>query len=219
MKTYFYLYQITNNVNGKIYVGVHKTKKLDDGYMGSGKVIKRAIAKYGRNNFTKIIMETFDFSKEMYAREKQVVTEEFLARDDVYNLRRGGFGGFDYINLTATREQKQNGGKAAVKKRKLNELNNPAQKEKRINKARLKALKNIKDGIHNGFCKEAIQKGLVAMNTETAKKKRKETLARIGHQQGIKNSQFGTMWITNEAESKKIKKDMPLPNGWRKGRI
>ena len=95
---FYYLYQITNLVNNKIYVGVHKTLEMADGYMGSGKVITRAIEKHGINNFRKVILETFDSDKEMYAREKEVVTEEFLSREDVYNLRRGGTGGFDYIN-------------------------------------------------------------------------------------------------------------------------
>lgn len=95
---FYILYQVTNTVNGKIYVGVHKTKKLDDGYMGSGKVIQRAIAKYGIENFTRIILEQFENSTAMFAREKEVVTEEFLAREDTYNLRRGGFGGWDYIH-------------------------------------------------------------------------------------------------------------------------
>ena len=95
---YFYLYQITNLVNGKIYVGVHKTSSMEDGYMGSGTVILRAYEKYGINNFTKVILETFDNSESMFAREKEVVTDEFLLREDTYNLRRGGFGGFDYIN-------------------------------------------------------------------------------------------------------------------------
>ena len=95
---FYYLYEIRNNLNGKIYVGVHKTKDLDDGYMGSGKIICSAIQKHGRENFTKVILETFETSEAMYAREAEIVTEEFLARDDVYNLRRGGHGGFDYIN-------------------------------------------------------------------------------------------------------------------------
>ena len=95
---FYYLYEIRNNINGKIYVGVHKTENLDDGYMGSGKVIQRAIKLYGAENFTKVILETFENAEAMYAREKEVVNEEFLEREDVYNLRRGGHGGFEYIN-------------------------------------------------------------------------------------------------------------------------
>ena len=95
---HYYLYEIKNNINNKIYVGVHKTKVLDDGYMGSGKVIKSAIKKHGIDNFTKIILETFDNRESMFAREKEVVTDEFLSRDDVYNLRLGGDGGYDFIH-------------------------------------------------------------------------------------------------------------------------
>lgn len=99
---FYYLYQITNNVNGKIYVGVHKAKSMDDGYMGSGKVIKSAIKKHGLENFTKVILETFENAEAMYAREKEVVNDEFLLREDVYNLRRGGSGGWDYLNKIKT---------------------------------------------------------------------------------------------------------------------
>jgi len=42
---FYYLYEIKNLINNKIYVGVHKTNDLNDGYMGSGKVIRRAIKK------------------------------------------------------------------------------------------------------------------------------------------------------------------------------
>ena len=39
---HYYLYEIRNNINNKIFDDVHKTKALDDGYMGSGKVIRSA---------------------------------------------------------------------------------------------------------------------------------------------------------------------------------
>lgn len=66
--------------------------------MGSGKILNHAIEKYGIANFRKDILEYFDSAEEMFAREKELVNEEFLLREDVYNIRRGGYGGFDYIN-------------------------------------------------------------------------------------------------------------------------
>jgi group I intron endonuclease len=66
--------------------------------MSSGKVILQAIKKYGIQNFSKNILEFFNNEEEMFKREKEIVTEKFLMREDVYNLRRGGTGGFDYIN-------------------------------------------------------------------------------------------------------------------------
>jgi len=95
---HYYLYEVKNKLNGKIYVGVHKTDNLEDGYMGSGKIILQAIKKHGVENFEKTILEFFPDVETMFQRESEVINEEFLARDDTYNLRRGGTGGFDWIN-------------------------------------------------------------------------------------------------------------------------
>ena len=50
-------------------------------------------------------------------------------------------------------------------------------------------------------------------NTPNAIEKKKETFRRIKHQQGKNNSQYGTMWITNGADNKKIKKELPISEG------
>ena len=89
----YYLYRITNLINNKIYVGVHSTDNLEDGYMGSGTIIKSAIKKHGVENFTKEILEFFNSVEEMFNREKELVTPEFVLREDTYNLMVGGQGG------------------------------------------------------------------------------------------------------------------------------
>lgn len=61
---YYTVYKITNNINGKFYIGAHKSKKLVDSYMGSGSIIRRAISKYGKQNFTKEIL-FYAFTEEM----------------------------------------------------------------------------------------------------------------------------------------------------------
>lgn len=90
MNKYYCMYQITNLINGKIYIGIHTTNNLNDSYIGSGKLIRAAVKKYGRNQFKKEILATFASEEEMIAKEIEVVTEEFCARDDTYNVMPGG---------------------------------------------------------------------------------------------------------------------------------
>lgn len=98
---FFLVYKTTNKINGKCYVGSHKTENLDDGYFGSGKYLLRAIEKHGIDNFVREILFQFDNPKDMYAKEAEIVNEDFLMNENTYNLKVGGFGGFDYINKNA----------------------------------------------------------------------------------------------------------------------
>lgn len=100
----YYVYKITNLVNGKIYIGRRKhLTPNNDSYMGSGTQIKRAIAKYGIENFTKEILSVFETEKESAELEASLVTKDFCLREDTYNMHEGGYGGFSHINDNTTK--------------------------------------------------------------------------------------------------------------------
>lgn len=52
-----YIYETTNLINNKKYIGKHKSKEFDKFYLGSGTYIKNAIEKYGKENFQVKILE------------------------------------------------------------------------------------------------------------------------------------------------------------------
>lgn len=95
---HYIIYQTTNNINGKIYIGKHKTDNIDDGYLGSGKILCSAINKYGKKNFSRKMLFCFDNEADANNKERELVTEEFCRLDTNYNICVGGKGGFSYIN-------------------------------------------------------------------------------------------------------------------------
>ena len=95
---YYLVYLITNTINGKRYIGVHKTLNVDDSYMGSGRYLKNAQKRYGIENFVKTILAVFDNPDDMFNVESTLVNEEFVNRDDTYNISTGGRQPLDYAN-------------------------------------------------------------------------------------------------------------------------
>lgn len=89
----YYIYKITNKINGKIYVGRHKTCKNEpfDRYWGSGPLIKQAIKKYGKENFKKEILE--ECTKDTVATREIYWIDKLGAREGNYNITAGGPGG------------------------------------------------------------------------------------------------------------------------------
>ncbi len=198
------IYQITNNINSKIYIGKHSTVDLDDGYMGSGKLIRAAIRKYGVENFQKEILYVFDEEADMNAKEAELVTAEFVLLETNYNLCVGGNGGFSYINRAGLR-------------------NSPNQRQKAAETGRLyRDHPNLKaSGTRSANLWH--ERGLVKHDNFAGKTHTYESKQMISEKakissSGSNNSQYGTMWITNGSQSKKILKTDVIPEGWRKGR-
>ena len=88
--TFYGIYKVTNKVNGKMYIGQHITDDLDDGYLGSGAIMKKALKKYGEDAFTKEWLEFAENAEELNYLERMYVDEEWLERPDTYNLVLGG---------------------------------------------------------------------------------------------------------------------------------
>lgn len=104
----YIVYKTTNKINGKYYVGVHRTNPdIFDGYIGCGvskkdkkkKVLKgfpKAVQKYGYENFIRetlfIFPDTEEGKQDAYKKESEIVTTEFIKDPRTYNISRGGFG-------------------------------------------------------------------------------------------------------------------------------
>lgn len=103
----YIVYQTINKENKFIYIGVHKieTDKFD-GYIGCGVYINRsatymnpktpfqcAVKRYGTSAFIRTTLYEFNTAKEAYKKEEEIVTKDFVNRDDTYNVALGGFGG------------------------------------------------------------------------------------------------------------------------------
>lgn len=203
---FYIIYKITNQVNGKFYIGSHKTKDLNDSYMGSGKYLKHAQAKYGLENFTKEIMMVFDTPEAMYAKEAELVNKDLISEENTYNIKLGGVGGWDHINSNQTEDY--------IRVRKANgKLTGPTNSKYGLAAAREKYKELIK--VRGGRWFDS--PGFIG------KKHSADTKKRIGQvtakcQAGEGNSQYGTMWITDGTSSVKIKKTDAVPCGWYKGR-
>jgi hypothetical protein len=102
----YILYKTTNKINGKIYVGIHKTDNLADGYLGSGKQIKSAIKKYGKEAFYREVIECFASLEEARNHERHIVNEEFVRNNLTYNIAIGGGLGSENLNGLTFRNNK-----------------------------------------------------------------------------------------------------------------
>ena len=203
---FYTIYKTTNLITGKFYVGKHQTLDLLDDYLGSGKLLKRAVAKYGEHNFHKEILHICKSEKHMNILEKILVVPD---PEINYNLCPGGKGGWGYLNnSTETHIERC---KKGYKNADLSRYNLTRDYSKQSERNKL---------LHN-------QGILKPPPNWTGRKHREETKIFIGKknseaQKGFKNSQFNTVWLNNGATNKKVKKeevDFYYEKGYTKGRL
>lgn len=94
-----FVYMTTCLINGKKYIGKYEGKETDK-YLGSGKLLRRAIKKYGESNFQRTILESYQTVSEARAGEIYWI-EKFNAvdSDEFYNIAKGGEGGNTFAGI------------------------------------------------------------------------------------------------------------------------
>ena len=260
---FFVVYQITNLINNKIYIGIHTTYNINDKYMGSSKYLKKDIKELERINFKKEILHVFDNKEDMLKMEAKLVNKEFCHRIDTYNRMIGGINDYFTTDMISVKDKDGNNmkvynddlrwlsgelvgvtvGKVNVRNEEGNIFQIDINDKRYLNGELVFLAKNkivVKDKDGNIFQIDnnnprylsgelvSYRKGLPQHPnfSQLGKKHRQETKDKIGkinsiHQKGEKNSQFGTCWITNNNENKKIKREELndyLVKGWIKGR-
>ena len=101
-KKYHFLYRTTNLINGRFYIGMHSTDDLDDGYLGAGNALLKAVAKYGRENFKREILAFYPSREELAEAESNYVNPDWLLKNAkvTYNIYKGGYGGIERIPVS-----------------------------------------------------------------------------------------------------------------------
>lgn len=97
--SHLYIYLTENLINGRVYIGKHEGEPSDD-YLGSGKILKKAICKYGRENFRKTVLE-FGNANNIDELERKWIYH-YKQTTKIYNLTDGGTGGNTLKQLCPT---------------------------------------------------------------------------------------------------------------------
>ncbi len=119
---YGFIYVTTNMINGKRYLGRRKFSEDWRWYYGSGAIFKKAMKKYGKENFKRDIIDIAYSEDELNQKEYEYsIFFNVVESDDWYNLV---YGGGTTIGYHASDETKRKIGDKA-KERLVNPENHP----------------------------------------------------------------------------------------------
>lgn len=212
MTIYYFVYKTTNIKTGQFYIGKHKTSNLEDGYLGSGTRIRRAIAKHGKDNFYREILSFHSDETSAAQEELKIVDQSLLKDPQCYNLMPGGHGGFTFINSNGKNRRNSESARSVALANKNFRRKTPQSEEEIL---RFKLM------IRNPERNASISKALKGRPKSDAHKRAiSESLQKLERPKITKcfRKEIGWIWITNESEDKMIAPNSTMPTGWRKGR-
>jgi group I intron endonuclease len=99
-------------INGKRYIGQRKFYGTGhqkwQNYLGSGIILQKAIKKYGRKNFSRVIIDVSYSKEELDLKEIQYIKDYKATKtDDFYNLVEGGSGTKGSFDDRYTKEERK----------------------------------------------------------------------------------------------------------------
>jgi hypothetical protein len=210
-KQYHFIYKTICLISDRYYIGMHSTDNLNDGYLGSGKRLWNSINYHGKENHKVEILEFCENRETLKIREKEIVNNNLLNEELCMNLTVGGGGGVS----NEEHHLKMRKGASKINKILMKEFwLNPEKRKQRSENISI-ALSKIDDSKKNRM-KNGNGYWVGKKHSDETKKKMSESAK--GKNNGESNSQYGTCWITNGVENKKIRKDELIPQGWGLGR-
>ena len=193
---YGYIYLTTNLINGKMYVGKHKSSYFDESYKGSGKILWNAIRKYGWENFKVELLKECDNEEDLSISEyDEIEHRNAVLSPNYYNLRDGGRGGWKVNGVSIKR---------GIKVSDQARLNiSLAHQGKSLSFIHRK---------HIGMSLQGDNNPLRRTGSEVARRNLSESM------KGNQNAR-GCRWITNGTESLIIRASDEIPEGFYLGNI
>jgi len=211
------VYKTTNLVNQNIYIGIHSTNDLHDGYMGSGTVLMAAMKKHGKENFSKTVLFDFPTRKEALNKEREIVNVDFVCQNNVYNIKEGGCGNssYDTLNLWKNPEYREKVIASSFAR---------VWHDKDFQERRIEAVKRPES--REKMSKSAKRVGALEHIKESRSKHSKEMWENPEHQQNMskKTKAFmtGTVFVHNDTlqrntRIKETELSDHLEKGWKRG--
>ena len=203
---YHFVYITVNAVNLNFYIGKHSAAVIDDHYLGSGYILKRAIKKYGRNNFYRLNLGFFDSEEEAFLMEKQIIAN-LPCREGCYNIGSGGEGGDNISNNPNKKDILKKMSLASIKNWKNQEYRDHINTQRSISmttdehrKLRSLLAKDLWED--QEYREKTIRNTVAALNTKESKLKRSKIHTEIWQNEEYRNKMLGL--FRSEEHKKKL---------------